>query len=101
MSTVWSLTNIDVHEFLQLVDTCKGNVYLVTDEGDRLNLKSKLCQLIGLGRLIKGGMIVNASLVCDNIEDEALMFRFKLYRTIGTSSEENVDETIENAADEQ
>ena len=99
MSTVWSLTNIDVNEFLALIDSCKGNVYLVTEEGDRLNLKSKLCQLIGLKNLIKGGMVANASLVCDCIEDEALLVRFKLYKKIGTETE--AAEETEAAADEQ
>ena len=44
MTTVVSLHNIDVSSFLNVLDTCKGNVYLVTREGDHLNLKSKLCQ---------------------------------------------------------
>ncbi len=87
MSSVWSIKNVDVNEFIELIDKCKGNVYLITDEGDKLNLKSKLSQLIGLSRLIQGGMVADASLVCDNIEDEALLFRFKLYRVIDTKSE--------------
>ena len=87
MSKVWSLSNVDVNEFLNLVYACKGNIYLVTEEGDKLNLKSKLCQLIGLKRLIQGGMIVNASLVCENIEDEAMLVRFKLYRKIEQNTE--------------
>ena len=93
MSSVWSLKNVDVNEFIKLIDTCKGNVYLVTSEGDKLNLKSKLSQLIGLSRLIEGGMIANASLVCDNIEDEALLFRFKLYRRLDD------EDTAEEAAE--
>ena len=36
------LHKVDVQEFLSVVDTCEGDVFLVTDEGDRLNLKSKL-----------------------------------------------------------
>ena len=51
----------------------------VTDDGDRLNLKSKLCQFIGLARLVEGGMIDKAKIVCDNIEDDSLLFRFNLY----------------------
>ena len=82
MSTVWSLKNIDVNEFLHLIDSCKGNIYLVTDEGDKLNLKSKLCQLVGLSKLIDGGIVANASLICDNIEDEGVLVRYKLYKTI-------------------
>ena len=82
MSTVWSLSNVDVNEFLHLIDSCKGNIYLITDEGDKLNLKSKLCQLVGLSRLIEGGFISTASLLCEDIEDEATLVRYKLYKTI-------------------
>ena len=35
-------------EFLKVIDSCEGQVELVTADGDRLNLKSKLCQLIAL-----------------------------------------------------
>ena len=48
MTPILSLHNVDVTEFLAVLDTCEGNVYLVTSEGDRLNLRSKLCQLVGL-----------------------------------------------------
>ena len=87
MSTVWSLSNIDVNDFLKLIDACKGNIYLVTGEGDKLNLKSKLCQLVGLSRLIEGGIINDASLVCDSIEDEAVLVRYKLYKVIDENTE--------------
>ena len=84
MSTVWSLNNVKVNEFLEILEACKGNVYMVTDEGDRLNLKSQLCRLIGLSKLVEGGMIANATLLCENIEDEGILMRYKLYRTIDT-----------------
>ena len=57
MTPILSLHNVDVTKFLAVLDTCEGNVYLVTSEGDRLNLRSKLCQLVGLTRLIEGGRI--------------------------------------------
>lgn len=38
----------DPEAFFKVVDHCSGKIELVTDEGDRLNLKSKLCQLISL-----------------------------------------------------
>ncbi|MBQ4569619.1 MAG: hypothetical protein IJA62_06170 [Ruminococcus sp.] len=79
MTTVVSLHNIDVSKFLTVLDTCKGNVYLVTREGDHLNLKSKLCQLIGLTQLIEGGRIAEAYVLCDDPEDESKLFRFDLY----------------------
>lgn len=79
MTSVINLHNIDVAKFLAVLDTCKGNVYLVTREGDHLNLKSKLCQLIGLTKLIEGGMITDAYILCDNKEDESKLFRLDLF----------------------
>lgn len=77
--TVISLHNIDVDKFLDVLDTCKGNVFLVTREGDHLNLKSKLCQLVGLTKLIEGGKIAEAFILCDNKDDESKLFRFGLF----------------------
>ncbi len=101
-STVWSLNNVEVNDFMKLVEECKGNVYLVTPEGDKLNLKSTLCSLIGLASIIKGGIVANASLLCDNAEDESLLLKYKLYKKIDpvraaaqdeVSDEEAKDET--------
>ena len=82
MSTVWSLSNVDVNEFLTIIDKCQSNVYLVTEEGDKLNLKSKLCQLVGLNKLIEGGIVSNATLQCDNIKDEEILVKYKLYKEV-------------------
>lgn len=73
------LHQIDFKKFMEAIDQCKGNVYLVTDDGDRLNLKSKLSQFVGLSRLIDGGIISNAKVVCENPEDDSFLFRFNLY----------------------
>ena len=54
MSKMIELHDIDVPGFLSVLDSCEGNVYLMTRDGDKLNLKSKLCQLIGLTSLIEG-----------------------------------------------
>lgn len=79
MTSVMSLHNIDVSEFLDVLDTCEGNVYLVSHNGDRINLKSKLSQLIGLTRLIEGGKITEACIVCDNAADESRLFRLNMF----------------------
>lgn len=73
------LHKIDFKKFIEAIDQCKGRVYLVTEDGDRLNLKSKLCQVIGLTKIIEGGMIKEAKVVCENPEDDSLLFRFNLY----------------------
>ena len=41
----------DVTEFFKIVDECKGRVELLTGEGDRLNLKSKLCQFLSMAQI--------------------------------------------------
>ena len=66
MSKMIELHDIDVPGFLAVLDKCVGNVYLMTRDGDKLNLKSKLCQLVGLTRLIEGGKIAEAFVICDN-----------------------------------
>lgn len=83
MTPVMSLHDIDVSEFMNVLDACQGNVYLVTHEGDRLNLKSKLSQLLGLTRLIEGGKITEAYIMCDNIDDESRFFRLNMFGKVG------------------
>lgn len=76
-----NINSVDFKELCKIIDEqCKGNVYLVTPEGDRLNLKSKLCQLIGLSHILSYAEITEATLKCDNFDDEALLFRYNLYR---------------------
>lgn len=83
MTPIIELHDIDVTAFLAVLDTCEGNVYLVTREGDHLNLKSKLCQLVGLTQLIEGGKIAEAYIVCENPQDESKLFRFNLLGDTG------------------
>ena len=78
-TSVMGLHNIDVSEFLNVLDKCEGNVYLVTHEGDKLNLKSRLSQLVGLTKLIEGGKITEAFIICDNPADERKMFRLNMF----------------------
>lgn len=73
------LHDIDLKEFNDVLATCTGDVYMVTPEGDRLNLKSKLCQLIGFTKLIEGGNIADATLECANPADQSKLFRFNMF----------------------
>ena len=83
MTPILELHDIDVPALLAVLDTCEGNVFLVTREGDHLNLKSKLCQLVGLTQLIEGGKIAEAYIVCENKDDERKLFRFNLLGDTG------------------
>jgi len=84
MKPVMDLHDVPVTEFLDVLDTCEGNVYLVTNDGDRLNLKSKLCRLLGLAKLIEGGKIAEASIFCDNKDDESKLFRLNCFGETST-----------------
>lgn len=86
MTPIMNLHDIDVTKFLAVLDTCEGNVYLVTSEGDRLNLRSKLCQLVGLTKLIEGGKITEACIYCENKDDESKLFRFNLLGDTGNAN---------------
>lgn len=81
------LHDIDVPEFLNVLDSCEGEVYLMTRDGDRLNLRSKLCQLVGLTALIEGGKIAEAFVMCEKESDETKLFRFNLYKSPGSDQE--------------
>ena len=81
MTSVMSLHDIDVSEFLSVLDSCEGNVYLVTREGDKLNLKSRLSQLLGITRLMEGGRITEAFILCDKPADEQKLFRLNMFGT--------------------
>lgn len=78
MSSV-ELHEIEFDKFIEALDQCKGNVWLVTDEGDRLNLKSRFCQLLGIAKIVQGGIVNKAKIVCEDPEDDSLLFRFNLY----------------------
>lgn len=71
--------NIDLKDFIAAIDTCKGDVFLETADGDVLNLKSKLCQMIGLSTIFNTTEVVEATLRCSDPDDESLLFRFNLY----------------------
>ena len=75
----FEIHNLDVKMFMEALDTCKGDVFLETEEGDVLNLKSKLCQMMGIAKIMEGAVITDAKIRCSNIEDERKLFRLNLY----------------------
>ena len=79
MGRSFSMHDIDVKAFIQALDRCKGNVLLVTSENDRFNLKSKLSQLAGIVNLIEGGRLVEAKIICEDPDDESMLFRLNLF----------------------
>ena len=76
------LGKINMDELLAAIDTCKGDVYFVTDEGDKINMKSQLARMVGILKVIEGGMFSGGRFECVETDDASKLFRFNLYRTI-------------------
>ena len=75
------ITNIEnVEKFFEVVDQCKGKVELVTGEGDRLNLKSKLCQYVSLANIFSNGEIPELEVIAHEPEDVNRLVNFMLDR---------------------
>lgn len=74
------LFDIDVLKLMELLDKAKGNVYLVTDDGDKLNLKSKLSQLYGVRTLLEQAKnsTISAELNVENPEDEVMFINYMI-----------------------
>lgn len=74
------VTNIsDVEKFFKVVDSCAGKVELVTGEGDRLNLKSKLCQYVSMASIFSNGdMIPELEIIAYEPEDTQKLISFMI-----------------------
>ena len=73
------LKNINnLEQFFETVDKCKGDVYLTTSEGDRLNLKSQLTKYITLAALCHSTVISEMNLEVSNPEDMPLLMDYSL-----------------------
>ena len=75
------ITNIsNIEGFFNVVDQCKGTVELVTGEGDRLNLKSKLSQYVSLATIFSKGEveIPELELVAHEPEDITRLIEFMM-----------------------
>ena len=58
--------------------SCKGRVELVTGEGDRLNLKSKLSQYVSMANIFANGEIPELEVIAYEKEDTDKLIQFML-----------------------
>ena len=68
----------DINKFFDVVEQCKGRVELVTGEGDRLNLKSKLCQYVSMANIFSNGEIPELEVVSYEKEDIDRLISFMM-----------------------
>ena len=66
----------DVERFIEVVDQCKGKIELVTSEGDRLNLRSKLCQYLALSKIFSEAKIDEIEIIASEPEDVNLLLEY-------------------------
>lgn len=75
----FSLKRVNVEAFMKALDSCKGEVKLITDEGDCFNLRSKLSQIAGIMNLIESGKKVNAKIKFSDPEDENMLASLDIF----------------------
>jgi hypothetical protein len=75
------ITNVNnVNDLFKVIESCEGKVELVTGEGDRLNLKSKLSQYVALANVFSDGKIDELELIAYEPEDVKKLIDFMCYR---------------------
>lgn len=75
-----NIHNFDLKKLIAFAETAKGDMFLKTPEGDVLNLKSRLTQLLALSSVMESGSsIEEATVVCKDPDDESRLFRMNLY----------------------
>lgn len=73
------LVNIqDIEGFFHMLDECVGKVELVSLEGDRINLKSKLSQYLAMAEIFSNGYIRELDIVAYEKEDVDRIVRFMM-----------------------
>ena len=71
--------NFDFNKLIEFASEAKGDVFLKTPDGDVLNLKSRLTQLLALSGAVDWGHLGEATNVCTEQEDETHLIRLNLY----------------------
>ncbi len=68
----------DIDKFFEVIDSCKGRVELVTGEGDRLNLKSKLSQYVSMANIFYDGTISELEIIAYEPDDITKLVNFMM-----------------------
>lgn len=72
------LRNIrDVDKFFEMINMCEGNVYLTSKDGDRINLKSTLCQYVA--REVFTGVVDELEINADRPKDAAKILGYMMW----------------------
>lgn len=72
------LYNVDAEAFAKLIQSCKGKVVLVTEDGDRLVTNSMLSALVGFSAFLSVAEAKEIEIECDNAEDKKRVLDFMM-----------------------
>ena len=71
-----NITNID--KFFKIIDSCKGNVKIVSKDWDCINMKSNISQFISFEKLFAIDTIDEIELICEYPEDTEKLMDFMI-----------------------
>jgi len=74
--TLENVSNIE--GLFELINKCKGNVELVSKEGDKINLKSRLAQYLSLAGVFSNGYVRELELYIEDADDRDQIIAFML-----------------------
>ena len=74
--TLTNVTNVD--KFFKTIEECEGRVELITDQGDRYNLKSKLSQCISFVKILSNSTIPTVEIITSNCSDAQKLMKFMI-----------------------
>jgi hypothetical protein len=58
--------NVDVEAFAQMIQQCKGQVVIITEDGDRLVTNSMLSALVGYSNILKVASVKEIEFECES-----------------------------------
>ena len=76
--TLENITN--VNRFFEVIDSCKGKVEIVSTEGDRLNMKSKLTQFVLAAKIFDNPIIKELEIIAEEPEDKVRLIDYMINR---------------------
>lgn len=81
--TVTNITNItnitNVEKFFETIDQCEGRVELVTEQGDRFNLKSTLSKYVSYVRIMANCTVPSVQIVTAKASDAQRIMKYMMY----------------------
>lgn len=68
----------DIDKFFEVIESCEGDVFLVSNEGDRINLKSRLSKYFALANVFASDVVDSVELITSNTDDTEKLLNFMI-----------------------